>query len=233
MNYRLVILAVLLAAPLYGRSRVSRSPQQLPLMPPAVASARTTSASTTPELYQPYGGAKVTAPVREKRSKVSAMGIGLELGLLGRANKTQSDVAGMQLFWGGRAFSRMPLAESLFLVPSLGYFRKQESNGSAGVTQHIIEAGLGAYYAAWTGRKARWLIGGNVRGEYAISQISALNSDSSSGAEFRLRAGPATGVAIGISPDFSFVADIEVGIALGPTVRVQPGIAMGFIYYLP
>ncbi len=229
-----MVLALLFVVPSFARApRYARAGQPLPLMPSRGVSAPESkvaayrAASLVPD-------STLSSPTpKEKKSKLSALGIGFEIGTMGRANKTQSDLAGLQLFIGGRFFSRFALTEDIFVVPSLGYFQKRESNGSAGVTQHILEAGVGGYYAAWTGHKARLMVGGVARAEYGISQISALNSDSASASEFRFRAGPALNLAVGISPDFSFVTDIEAGIALGSTVGVQPGIAAGLIYYLP
>lgn len=171
--------------------------------------------------------------VASSKKRPSATGMGLELGTLGRANRTQSDVAGLQLFFGGRFFVRMPVFDDFYLVPSLGYFRKREGAGSAGVTQHLIEGGLTAYYNAWTGRKARWFVGGMAKAEYALSEIYAFNASSSGEGVFRFRAGPATGIAVGISSEWSFVANLELGFSLGDATRIQPGIAMGLIYYLP
>jgi len=234
VTFRLILIATLFAVPSFARSpRYARAAQPLPLMPPS------SSPAPAPKVAAYRSGSSVpdatlSSPApKEKKSKLSALGIGFELGTMGRANKTQSDIAGLQLFIGGRFFARFAATEDIFVVPSLGYFQKRESQGAAGVTQHILEAGVGGYYGVWTGRKARLMVGGVARAEYGIAQISALNSDSSSAGELRFRAGPAMNVAVGLSPDFSFVADIEAGIAMNPTVRVQPGIAAGFIYYLP
>ena len=74
-------------------------------------------------------------------------------------------------------------------------------------------------------------MGGTIKGEYAISTISAGGSNAASGSEFRFRAGPATGFAIGISPEWSAVADFELCLVKGQDVRFQPGVAFGLIHY--
>ncbi len=233
-RYAVAVLTLTLAvSPSFARqARYAR--QAVPLMPLPAVAARPEPVRVAAVKPARTGSSLNGASSTERKSnKLSALGIGFEIGTMGRANKTQSDLAGLQLFWGGRFFTRMAVMEDIFVVPSLGYFQKRESQGSAGVTQHILEAGVGGYYGVWTGRKARLLVGAVARGEYGIAQISALNSDSSSAGEFRFRAGPAMSLAVGISPEFSFVLDAEAGIALGNTTRVQPGLAAGLIYYLP
>ena len=199
----------------------------MPLMPPRVATSATADnrTSRSHEIYQ-----SAAEPIRRTGS---ATGLGFELGSLGRANRTQSDLAGFQLLLGGRFFARMPVFDDFYLVPSLGYFQKRESAGSAGVTQHLFEGGLAVYYNAWTGKKARWLVGGVMRVDYALSEIHAFNSSSTGDGAFRFRAGPSTGFALGISPEWSFVTNVEVGFSFGDATRLHPGLTAGLIFYLP
>lgn len=234
------LLLFVISAPAFARSAV-------PLMPlagsPEIKSApaeKTTTVETKTVVQRrtayvpPKNNAYVaTGVAREEQRKLGATGFGFELGMLGRSNSTQGDVAGLQLLGGVRTFLRFSLTENIFVLPSLGFFFRHEGPGNTSVNQFLIEAGGTAYYNVWISRKTRWLVGGTLKAEYAISTISAGGSNASSGAELRFRGGPATGLAVGLSPEWSAVVDLELCLVKGQDVRFQPGAAFGFIHYFP
>lgn len=232
------LLALMLLAPLVSSGRES-----IPLMPPmgasrtryarkAVSSTTTTntrvsSRATAAQLPPPM----ITAKVERERS-LSATGYGFELGVLGRDNKTQANIAGMQLLYGGRVFSRISVMDNVFLVPSLGAFFKRDRAGNAGVNEYLIEAGAALYYNFWLAKKLRLLVGGTAKVGYDLVSVSAGDSNSDSAGAFRVRGGPAAGLALGISPDVSLTANFELTLGTGDTMRIQPGLALGAIFYL-
>ncbi len=208
---------------------------QIPLMPvngevksPVPAKTRIARA-TLPRAYPP----NVTTQALEKERPLSATGYGVELAVMGRSNKTQAEVAGMQLLYGLRFFARIPVLDNFFLVPSIGAFLKRDRAGNAGVNEYLIEAGGSLYYNLWLAHKLRLLVGGTGKVGYDIVSVSAGDSNSTEAASFRFRGGPAAGLALGVSPELSFVANFELTVGSGETARLQPGVAFGAIFYLP
>ena len=230
----LVVSAPALARPAVPLMPLAGSPTLARTEKKTATEKKTTVVQRRTAYLAPQSPSYVATRVdREEDRKLGATGLGFELGILGRSNSTQADIAGLQMLGGLRVFARYSLTENIFILPSLGGFFRHEGPGNTSVNQFLIEGGATAYYNFWLSKKTRWLVGGTIKGEYAISSISAGGSNASSGSEFRFRAGPATGLAIGISPEWSAVVDVELCLVKGQDVRFQPGAAFGLIRYFP
>ena len=203
---------------LFGPLAQARRP--VPLMPPRAVDADTPSDSVGTSLN------------RQSEPK-QLIGFGAEFGVLGNGVDSGGDALGMQVFWGGRIFARIPLTSRIYLKPSLGYFRGSQGAGQTSVTQNVFEGGLGAYYALLRGSRLRWLVGLSQRLDGQLSVINAPGGVSStSPMAFRYRLGPATGLAMGLSPDVSLVTDFEVTIPTVSPVKPVAVLSAGVIFYL-
>ncbi len=205
---RIFLMVLIAAVPAIARPPV-------PLMPPKVHNI----------------GSDTTATAMEPRTARRAWGLGAELGLLGRRSGSGSDVLGMQLFFGGRVFARIPLWDSFTIKPSIGYFRKSQGEGGAGVTEQAFEGGLVAHYSILQAQSLRWLAGISQRFELSTSTINVPGTSSSESA-FRYRVGPSTGIAYGLTPDVSLLTDLEVTFAVTNEARAFFGLTAGLVYYL-
>lgn len=209
---RLVALLLLLVAlsPAWARTPV-------PLMPPKLGYTSQDSSAMS-----------MSVPAEKPRQVI---GLGAELGLVGRRTSSAADLLGLQMFWGGRVFARIPVLPSFYLKPSLGFFRNSDGAGSSSVTQNVLEGGLTAYYSILSASRLRWFGGVVQRVEHLTSTISAMGT-SDNASDWRYRLGPGTGIAFGIGPDVSLTADAEATFAFTSPVRPYAGFTAGFVYYL-
>ena len=189
----------------------------VPLLPPRE------NASTPP---------LAAASLNTKRTPRSARNAwGFEVGSLGVANKTSSDVLGMQLLFGARVNSIVSLNNRFFLKPSLGYFIKPESEGDVSITQHLVEAGLGTHYALLMRSGLMWHLGLSQRLDYLFTRISVPTSAANTPATFRYRIGATSGLRVKMGESSDFTIDLEGGITPFEGLRVQSSFSTGLVFF--
>ncbi|MSP19237.1 MAG: hypothetical protein EXR74_06675 [Bdellovibrionales bacterium] len=156
----------------------------------------------------------------------------VQLGTLMRGDSTSSDVLGMQLFIGGRVSLSIPvLMPSFYLRPSLGYFRKQQSEGVVSVVQQVFEGGLTAQYSVINKKHFQWALGIANRFDYALSSIN-IYDQSNSGQDFRYRVGPSSVLLIKISNSLNWVSDFEFTFVVSGPTRSFGGLTTGLAFDL-
>lgn len=197
--------------------------RQVPLLPPKFHRV----AVNTP---QPRVMEKVTANRLEEISYPgSGLGIGLDLGTVGRRNETSSDALGFQLLWGGRVTSRLSFMDIFYFKPSVGYFRKSESAGSVSVTQKAFELGVSALWNPFYENKTQLLLGIGQRLELFSSQITVATESNGSPTESRYRLGPQVGLSTLLFDSFILTAELEVGFSLTGNKDTYSGLTLGFL----
>jgi hypothetical protein len=212
------IFLLILMTVTWVHSSFARLPKTVPLLPPR------DSGNTVNNVKN-----KVTAP---KELKKDVMTAGVEIGTLMRSDSTSSDVLGMQLFLGGRVSINFPvLIPSFYLTPSIGYFRKNQSEGSVAVVQNVFEGGLKAQYRFVDRSRFNWSLGVANRFDYLFSQIKVYNQ-SAGGQSFRYRVGPSSGMQFKISNNLKFTTDLECTVPVTTPVRLFGGLTTGLAFDL-
>jgi len=197
---------------------LARLPKTVPLMPP-----RETGGGI---------GALKTKNNNFKEINSDNLNLGFEIGTLMRNDSTSADILGMQLFFGGRASLEFPiLSTSLHLKPSLGYFRKQQSEAAVSVVQHVVEGGLNLLYEMAPWRNIQWAIGAAGRVDYLISTISVYNQ-SNSGSSFRFRAGPSSEIKFKLANNLKLTTDLEFTFSISRPTRFFGGLTTGLAFDL-
>ena len=157
------IISLIVLMQLLSGLALARLPKTVPLLPPR------DSGSGAGAAFKNQGGLLVSRPQPHMMAAV-------QLGTLMRGDSTSSDVLGMQLFIGGRVGLSIPvLMPSFYLRPSIGYFRKQQSEGVVSVVQQVFECGLNAQYSVINKKHFQWAFGIANRFDYAISSINTVN----------------------------------------------------------
>lgn len=237
MSKRAALIAMAVSAIFVGP--IGSAQTQVPLMPPRSLVRGTergempTRVSYRPRPSMPATPYSTVTAGSSERGSHSALGIGAELGLLGRgAGGTGSDVLGLQFLWGGRAFVRVPVWGEISLRPSLGYFRRSEGSGGAGVTQNQFELGVDAEYSLLHQGRTRISAGIASRLDLLLSTFHALADSSSNPLTTRFRVGPKAGLLVGLDPRWSFSWNAEVTFGLTQPSRTYMGTALGIVRYL-
>lgn len=203
---------------LFQVAAVARLPKTVPLMPP-----RETGGGI---------GALKTKNNNFKEIHSDNLNLGFEIGTLMRNDSTSADILGMQLFFGGRATVEFPIpSTSLHLKPSLGYFRKQQSEAAVSVVQHVVEGGVNLLYEVAARKNIQWAIGVAGRVDYLISTISLYNQ-SNSGSSFRFRAGPSSGIKFQLANNLKLTTDLECTFSISRPTRFFGGLATGLAFDL-
>ncbi len=198
---------------------LARLPKTVPLLPPR------DSGSGAGAAFKNQGGLLVSRPQPHMMAAV-------QLGTLMRGDSTSSDVLGMQLFIGGRVgLSITVLMPSFYLRPSLGYFRKQQSEGVVSVVQQVFEGGLNAQYSVINKKHFQWAFGISNRFDYAISSIN-IYDQSNGGQDFRYRVGPSSQLLIKISNSLNWVSDFEFTFVVSGPIRGFGGLTTGLAFDL-
>lgn len=211
------ILLILIAVAWIPAS-FARLPKTVPLLPPRDSGNSMNTVKT-----------KVTAP-KELKKDVTTLGV--EIGTLMRSDSTSSDVFGMQFFIGGRVSLSFPvLIPSFYLTPSIGYFRKNQSEGSVSVVQNVFEGGLKAQYRFIDRSRFNWSLGLANRFDYLFSQIKVYNQ-SGGGQSFRYRVGPSSGLQFKISNNLKFTTDFECTVPVTTPFRLFGGLTTGLAFDL-
>lgn len=215
---RVKFFIILFFSQLLSSFAIARLPKNVPLLPPREAS-----------------GAPVSLKNRtyiDKSQKSDPISLGFELGTLLRNDSTSGDLLGMQLFWGGRISAEFALMGSSFHIkPSIGYFRKQQSEGAVSVTQHVVEGGANFLYQVTQFSGVEWSVGAVGRLDYLVSNIR-LYDQSEFGSSFRFRAGPSSGLKFKVSKEFKLTTDFELSFAVSRPTRVFGGLTTGLVFEL-
>ncbi len=203
---------------IFSSLALAKLPKTLPLLPPR-------------ESGNAVGSMKSRSPWNREIVKTH-LTAAVEMGTLMRNDSTSSDILGMQLFIGGRTSLIVPvLIPSLYLKPSLGYFRKKQSEGSVSVLQQVIEGGLNIQYEITNPKDVQWSLGLAGRVDYLISTLNVY-SQSNSGNSFRLRAGPSSALQFRISSHLKLTTDLECTFTISRPSRVFGGLTTGLAFDL-
>lgn len=217
MKSRFVFLVCCLLHILSGFAE-ARLPKTVPLLPPRESGTANSSLKNRNN--------------HVRLSQQEPVSIGFELGALLRNDATSSDLLGMQLFWGGRASTEISLVKSqLYIKPSIGYFRKQQSEGSVSVVQHVFEGGANVLYQVTQSPFMNWSLGVAGRLDYLISSLKVYNQ-SESGSSFRFRAGPSSSLKFNVSQGVKFATDVEFTFAVSRPTRFFGGLTSGLVFDL-
>lgn len=190
----------------------------VPLLPPRdSASVDETSQSVT---------------ARQLERLPSPRQFGFEVGTLGRSQSSKSDALGLQLFYGARLAMRFRPWPYFYVRPSLGYFRKQETEGNVTVGQNVLEAGLGTQYALYSKRWAKFMVGIHQRLDAYASIISIGNESDSASFALRYRLGPSAGAAFRLGDQTSFTLDGEYTFGVTSERRHIASFTAGFLFDL-
>lgn len=229
MNQRALIVMLVFVScfPALARSR-----KAVPLLPPPLSSSYVAWSAPSSRRNASTESLRVRSEVEAPASSGRSMSLGLELGTVGRNANAQSDVFGLQLLYGGRAFLRLPLSRHFYLRPGLGYFRKSEGTAQAGVVQNAFELGSALHYVFDPAKRLRSVLGVAGRFEALFSQISAFDSSGTSPLAYRFRLGPTAGLAYSIDRDISLTSDLETGFSFTKPVRFYAGLTFGFFFRL-
>jgi hypothetical protein len=170
--------------------------------------------------------------INSREVKKDLMTAGVEIGTLMRSDSTSSDLLGMQLFVGGRVSLNIPVMfSSFYLTPSIGYFRKNQSEGSVAVVQNVFEGGIKAQYRFVDRNNFNWSLGVANRFDYLFSQIKVYNQ-SSGGQSFRYRVGPSSGLQFKVSNNLKFTTDLEFTVPVTSPMRLFGGLTTGLAFDL-
>jgi hypothetical protein len=138
----------ILAVALISSSAFSKSlkpKDKVPLMP-----SRYASLASLPDIDSE------TPDIRERRDSRNSeyhYRWGIELGALGRSDSYENDMAGFQLYWGGRVSFDFSFIDWLVLRPSFSYFVRQYSLLGYSGYEHLLIPGLSALFRVgdWDG----------------------------------------------------------------------------------
>jgi hypothetical protein len=196
----------------------ARNKRKVPLLPPKPASIDEV----------------VTEVPAKKESDFDLFSIGVEGATVGRTSV--AGIYGSQAYFGGRAFFTLGLSENWSVKASLGYMGQLGSTVYVPAMEQDLETGLIIRYNLYKDRGLTWWGGLSQRLDYALNAgtLAVYSSTNYLAAtpQFIYRAGPATGIAVHLLPEWDFVTEIEATFSATEPVRSYGGLSAGIVYHL-
>jgi len=156
--------------------------------------------------------------------------MGADLGTMGQAVNSSSDLLGLQLFYGGRCFFEIPFSEIILFSPGIGFYGRTQGTRAAGVNQFIVDLSAGLHYALTMTDDWKLLTGIDQGVEGLFSQLMVYQSAEFTPAIYRYRIGPSLGLAYQMDDDFRIQSFIRAGKTFGESNRTFYGLSVGIGY---
>ncbi len=172
--------------------------------------------------------------VKTKEAPERHWDLGFEIGATARKNDSGPDILGMELLPGFRGFARIPVGSAYYLIPSAGFFMRNQGSGDVGFSTKIAELGLNSQYAFYRTSRVQILGGVVQRFNFIFSGVTVpgLQGNSNNPVALRYWVGPATGVVVGLTPLMSLVMNNEVTYAFTDGGKLGAGFTMGVLFHL-
>lgn len=166
-----------------------------------------------------------------KKSSAAGPGLaGIEFGMYGAGGVSSKEALGLQWLWGGRISYRLPVFSQFRFRPSLGYFRKSQSEGAVSISQSLIDLGLGADWLLIQKKSVDLSVGIFNHIDAVFSRVSLYDASGSSPLSFRYRVAPAAGMQVHLSPQLILTADLEYGFIPQDPMRTYGAWALGLAF---
>lgn len=169
----------------------------VPLMPPRTTAAESTRLKAT------------KTNVNASQETLAS----IAFGMYGGGGLSSQEALGFQWLWGGKIDYRIfVLTSRLRLRPSLGYFRKSESEGSVTISQNVIDIGLGADWLIVKSRVVDLSLGLYNHLDLLLSHVSVYGTSGNSPLGTRYRVAPLVGTQFHLSKSLVLAMDAEYGV---------------------
>jgi len=188
-----------------------------PLMPPRELSDESPDTQAAPPTE------------REPSSEREPFRLGIEGGGLGRGNTTAPDALGLQLYWGARLTSVVPLWDRLILRPGAGYFARWSTVAVTNVWESRVELNANLQFIVLRDSGFRWLIGAQNTAPITFQRITTGGSNTWSTPLVTYQLGPSTAIIWDLGP-FTLVIDSEVTFNLSTPVYPMWGLMAGILF---
>jgi len=160
------------------------------------------------------------------------IGVGLELGLMGKGQNLGAETSGLNAMPGGRIIGIIPFKRVFAVKPSIGYFWKTEGTSSIGVTQKMFELGVLTEYIPHPESVFQGRFGLAQKLDVLSSTIYANGvSEGSVASKTRYRVGPNLGLKVKLGDTLDMSTNLEVTFPFGSYSRTHIGMTAGVIYY--
>ena len=187
----------------------------VPLMPPP----RNTAAEST----------KLKATKTNSNTSAETLA-SIQFGMYGGGGLSSSEAFGLQWLWGGKIDYRISvLTDRLRIRPSLGYFRKSETEGSVSIAQNVVDIGLGADWLLIKSKYADLSLGLLNHVDLVFSNVSLYGTSGTSPLGMRYRLAPLVGTQLHLSKTLVLAADLEYGM-IPQTARTYGAWSLGIAF---
>jgi len=167
------------------------------------------------------------SPIRHNVSGIARHEIGLDLATLGVRQPVESDLLGFQVFYGIRASSRHALIRNLAIVPSIGFFRHQESSGNASIKKQFLELGAAVAWTINPLSRTPWHLSLQNHLDYVSTSLSVADTSVAAPSTLRFRMGPELGIDFAIGNDARMHFSTQATFPFESPTRLFLGISSG------